>query len=89
MIRSGIPTPEKRKTPIISLVNDDYSIIKHPNDSSSTSLRTETSRTKQIISLTELKSKEKDSFPSSIGVESSRVSTGNYHLSKVFSKLTP
>ena len=88
MIHGWIPTPEKHKTTIIPLENDSYSIKKPPTDSSSNFLGIGTSRMKNI-SLPELKSKEKDSYPSSIGVESSQVSTENDHLSKVISKPAP
>ena len=44
---------------------------------------------KKLSSLPELQSKEKFLSPSSIGFESSQVSTENDHLSNYFSKLTP
>ena len=61
--------------PIIPLGNDSYAIKKNPADSSATSLRTKTSRMHKRTSLTELQLKEKLSYTSSIGVESSWVST--------------
>ena len=57
MIHSGISTPEKHKTPIISLENYYYSINKPPTDSSSNFLITETSRMKKISSFPKLQSK--------------------------------
>ena len=88
MIHSGIPTSGKQSTPTIPLENDYYS-RKKPTDSSSTLLTKRTSRMKKLTSLPKLKSKEKASSPSSIGVEYSQVSTENDHLSNVFYKLTP
>ena len=89
MIHSGIPIPKKHKRPIISLENDYYSRKKPPTDSSSSLLRTGTRRMKKLISLLGLQSKEKASYPSSIGVEYSQISTKNDYLSKVVSKTTP
>ena len=43
---------------------------------------------KKLSSLPELQSKEKSSYPSSIGVESIQDSTENDHLYNVVSKLT-
>ena len=53
MINSGIPTPEKQATPIVTLENDPYS-RKKPTDSSSTLLRKGTSGMKQLSSFTKL-----------------------------------
>ena len=44
----GIPTPD-RKIPIIPLGNNYYEIEKNPTDSSSTCLRTETSKTHKKV----------------------------------------
>ena len=89
MICSEILTPGNNKTPIIPLENVSYLRNKPPTDSSSTFLRTETRRVKNLGSLKELQSKDKASSPSSIGFEYSRVSTENDNLSKVVSEPTP
>ena len=57
MIRSGIPTPKKHKTPIIPLGNYGGSRKKSRTDSYSTYLGTGTSRMKKLSSLPELQSK--------------------------------
>ena len=44
---------------------------------------------KELSSLSELQSKEKTAYNSSIGVESSQVSTENDHISNVISNLAP
>ena len=89
MIHSVVPTPEKHKTPGISLEHEYYSRKKPPTDSSSTFLRTEISRMKKLSSLPGLKSKEMSSSTSPVGVECSRVSTENDHWSKLAYKPTP
>ena len=45
-------------------------------------------RDEKLGSLPELQSKENPSYPSSIGVESSQVSTENDHFSNVIYRLT-
>ena len=48
-IHSGINTPNKTKVPIIQLGNNYYTIEKNPNDSSLTSIRTETRCTNKKV----------------------------------------
>ena len=73
---------------IIPLWNNFYSIKINTNDSYYTSLRTETSRIRtKIIGRYSIKYKELS--PSSIGVESSRVTTEFDYITKVYPRPTP
>ena len=69
--------------------HDSYSKNKNPTDYSATYLITETSRINFKNSLPELPSEEKKSYPSSIGVESIRVSTEIDYTTKFDPKPTP
>ena len=79
MICSGITTPEKQATPIIPLKKD-YNYRKNSNRFIFNFIKKRNQKDEKFSSLPEYHSKEKLLFPSSIGVESSKVSTENDHL---------
>ena len=73
----------KKKVPIIPLENKSYARKKNPTDSSSTYLRTDTRRMNTKKPLSDFQSKEKELSTSSIGDESSRVTTEVGYSNKV------
>ena len=74
MIHSGIPTPEKQETPIITLEEDSYS-RKETNRFIFNLLKERNQCDEKLSSFPDLQSKGKASSPSPIGVESSQIST--------------
>ena len=82
----GIPTPDKKH--IFPLGADYYPGKKNPTDSSANSLRTETISMHKKITARH-KSKYKESSPSYISFESSRVSTDVDYTTTIDPNPTP